>query len=603
MKKYLVFAASALALAGCSSDDFVGDSQGNVKESNAAINFSSETGAITRANEVGENAANLLENNFVVVGLKGSETTHANTQVVFDYYNVNYQRGTAGSTVSNTKNWEYVGQDIKVKGTNPASKLAQDANEQTIKYWDYSAASYDFFAFSMGKGYSLNLSSPKSYAKPSSHRPTDEMVRTGAYTLEGDANTLGECYISDMKTVLKAKYKEAVQMQFRHLTSKVRVALYETVPGYVVSDVKFYADGTTTTNTGKATLYGKFNNKGSIDVYFPTTGTANSTNADYNKAHVSFRPEDNATDAYVSSLEFDGVGYNNQKENTISAGSTYLSQTTSTPSYCGKYKKVIPAEKNSGNATLRIDYKLTSTDGSNEVINVKGATAVVPAAYTAWKPGYAYTYIFKISQDTNGDTGETGDPSGLSAISFDAVVLDDEVSGQQTITTVAEPSITTYGFKDKKVTTNGNEYAAGTDIYATVHLPKATVTTTDGNSTTSTWAETDLAPQKLYKVISEDGSIQDITEASVANAIANNGTAEVGNKTLKATGVTDGIEKVSEVPTEGGKSLSVKALKWTGEANTIYAVEYTEDRQNSQEGSDVQHPNYGKKAYKIVIVE
>lgn len=610
MKKYLVFAASALALAGCSSDDFVGDSQGNVKESNAAINFSSETGAITRANDPksGLDAANALGKNFVVVGLKGSEIQNANTDVVFDYYNVNYQNQTAGSTVTNTKGWEYVGQDMKVKGTNPEGELAQSATEQTIKYWDYSAASYDFYAFSMGTGYSANQNNQSKYAKPASWQLSSNVIKTGAYSLDGDANTLGECYISDMKTVLKNDYKNGVvQMQFRHLTSKVRVALYETVPGYVVSDVNFYTNGTTDEKNDKATLYGTFNNKGMITVKFPTTGTANKENADYNKAHVSFRKADNAADATVAALKFDNVKYGNQVENSIQASNIYLSQTASAPSYCGEFKKVIPAEDNSEKATLRIDYKLTSTDGSNEVINVKGATGVVPAAYTAWKPGYAYTYIFKISQDTNGGTGGTGDPSGLSAISFDAVVLDDEVSGQQTITTVAEPSITTYEFKDGKVTTIDNEYVAGTDIYATVHLPKASVTTTDENSTTATWDETDVAPQKLYKVTISDGSIQDITEASVANAIAKHGVSEVGggNKTLTATEITDDTKKstVSTVPIEDGKGLQVNALKWTGEADTIYAVEYTENRKNTQDGSEVQHPNYGQKYYKIVRVK
>lgn len=133
---------------------------------------------------------------------------------------------------------------------------------------------------------------------------------------------------------------------------------------------------------------------------------------------------------------------------------------------------MLPSEGAASAITLRIDYKLTSVDGTNETINVKGATATVPAQYTEWKSGYAYTYIFKISQDTNGSTGGTS--TGLTAISFDAVVVDDEANGlQETITTVSDNSFTTYGYKDNKVTTNGNEYVNGTDIYATVYVPAA----------------------------------------------------------------------------------------------------------------------------------
>ena len=50
MKKYLFIAASALALASCSSEDFVGTEGGNVENgANKAINFSGNAGKITRA--------------------------------------------------------------------------------------------------------------------------------------------------------------------------------------------------------------------------------------------------------------------------------------------------------------------------------------------------------------------------------------------------------------------------------------------------------------------------------------------------------------------------------------------------------------------------
>lgn len=45
MKKYIFLAVSALALASCSSDDFVGTEGGNVENgANKAINFGGETG-------------------------------------------------------------------------------------------------------------------------------------------------------------------------------------------------------------------------------------------------------------------------------------------------------------------------------------------------------------------------------------------------------------------------------------------------------------------------------------------------------------------------------------------------------------------------------
>lgn len=39
MNKYFLYAASALALASCSSDDFLGENSGNGQNASSAINF------------------------------------------------------------------------------------------------------------------------------------------------------------------------------------------------------------------------------------------------------------------------------------------------------------------------------------------------------------------------------------------------------------------------------------------------------------------------------------------------------------------------------------------------------------------------------------
>lgn len=588
MNKFFIAAASALALASCSSDDFLGEIQGNEQNgATSAINFGGDTGKITRATTKGNAAADLLENNFVVVGFKGSKTDAANNETyAFDHYNVNFKDGSAFSTESNRAGWEYVNQKMDVKGVTPAGPLAQNASQQTIKYWDHSCASYDFIAFSMGKGAASKYATPTHVDK--GH------LKDAAYTLSGNVNTLSECYISDMKTVTEPNYnKTSVSMSFRHLASKVRMALFEIVPGYVISDVKFYTDATSpTTDNTEGTLIGEFNNSGTLTVYFPTTGTVNATKEDYNKAHVRFtKSTTEGETAVLNFKKFGAVNYNNQDEGKIPEGTTYLSQNAAKPSYCGAgYQNVLPSEGAPSAITLRIDYKLTSVDGSNETINVKGATATVPAKYTEWKSGYAYTYIFKISQDTNGSTG--GSSTGLTAISFDAVVVDDEANGlQETITTVSDNSFTTYGYKDNKVTTNGNEYVDGTDIYATVYVPAA------GETAAKT-----VAPQKLYTVTLESGATQTINEASVANALEK-GTNDTAKKTWTVTDyagkkmvVTENADgfatTVTEVPAGPGYTLKVNALKWTGvvtapATETYYAVEYV---------------NGTKKSYKIVKV-
>ena len=108
MKKYLIFAASALALASCSSDDFLGENPGNVQNATTAINFGGEAGKTTRATKNEGTPAEMLYGQFKVFGVKKLNDTEF--QNVFTNY---YVWNDTKSTTSNTKGWEYVGE----KGT------------------------------------------------------------------------------------------------------------------------------------------------------------------------------------------------------------------------------------------------------------------------------------------------------------------------------------------------------------------------------------------------------------------------------------------------------------------------------------------------------
>ena len=150
MNKYFLLAASALALASCSSDDFLGENPGNGQNAaNSVINFGGETGKTTRAangTSVGATAADLLGNTFYVLGTKGElQTNSPSNSIVFDNYKVEWKGNTAGTTADNTNNWRYVG--ITPTGLHAGEN---EIKEQSIKYWDYSASQYDFIAYSVG---------------------------------------------------------------------------------------------------------------------------------------------------------------------------------------------------------------------------------------------------------------------------------------------------------------------------------------------------------------------------------------------------------------------------------------------------------------------
>ena len=458
--KYFIFAASALvALASCSNDEYIGDNNGlTAAEGDGSIQFSYTMPNATRADIAGLDAAKKLGYNFYVMGTKGTETTDAPTStVVFDNYIVRFTENTAGVTASNTANWEYVG----IAADENHDKLST-ASSQTIKYWDYSQPQYDFLAFSTGTF----------KAKKDENDPGDDEIgvtamnsgatlKTNAYTLYIPSTTaLSDAYITDIVEVKTDNYGNDVVLKFKSLGSKVRVGLYETVPGYSIdaATVNFYTvddDGTHNFEDAKGTTAAlistnsaSFAGKGTVLVTFPNVGTENINNANYNKA--------SATVSGISGGDTKKTFGTLAAEKTAApeGGETdakkYIGRSLPNATFAGTkgadyYSTVFPVST-SYPLTLRVDYTLVPTDGGSETITVKGAKAVVPANYTVWQPNYAYTYIFKISDNTNGWTGAATKDPGLFPITFDAVVAQaTEASGEQTtITTVATPSITTY---------------------------------------------------------------------------------------------------------------------------------------------------------------
>ncbi len=204
--------------------------------------------------------------------------------------------------------------------------------------------------------------------------------------------------------------------------------------------------------------------------------------------------------------------------------------------------------------TLTVDYTLYNS-ASGETINLTNQTATVPAAYMSWKPNFAYTYLFKITDDK------------LTPITLDAVIIDTDDGKQETITTITEPSITTYA-KASNVTVN-NEYLTSSNIYAIV---------ADGTPLVA-------ATAKLYTATIEAGALQGITETTVANAIAHGTQNPTGTWTVtdangkKLTVVSsNGLSFVSEIAADDapyGAAISINAAKFTPASAGTYVFEYT----------------------------
>lgn len=576
MKKYLFIAASALALASCSSEDFVGTEGGNVENgANKAINFGGGTGKITRAvSSTNYSITDLQNNGFWVYGTKhykDEDNSTTNDNVVYKNYYLTYNKDKTNHTQSNTAGWEYVGITNKYSNVTPSLD-----GTQTIKYWDYSAKDYTFYA-------ATALPSDVTAGNVIINKITDDAsgtVYTKGYevTLKNGAN-LDNIYFADRKVINKSKdaehgkkdvYGGEVNFTFRNALSKVRVAMYETVPGYKVTINKFYyTNNSATGQTNEAT--DKF------------TADANNTPLVTSQEGVKYKV------VYYNNTEADGQLENQPKmlanasgngattnifkigDGENLKGSTDLSTIITQPTYDtkdGKYTLFMPQADNDKTLNLKVDYTLTSDDNSGETITVKGATATIPAKYLCWRPNYAYTYIFKISDNTNGSTGGTDDPAGLYPITFDASVVETENGNAEYISALGDATITTFAVKNKLYQHGKADYENGSDLYATVvDKKKNTVTLSDQNT-------------KVYKLTDAGVKATNLSEALVANWVSKELTdyyTELKNITKPAESAVTYYTFENSVPAEDGKTISLgtaTALKMKGIETGTYVIRY-----------------------------
>lgn len=480
MKKYLFFAASALALASCSSDDFLGENPGNVQNATTAINFGGEAGKITRATKNEGTPAEMLAGQFKVYGVKITNGTISHN--VFPNY---YVWDVADkNTTSNTNGWEYVGENgASNLGT---GQITLDKN-QTIKYWDYSATEYRFVAGSPIEAFDYKTSTDKTTGT----HITEVKVTGLAGHIEANNTTTAlktdPVYIADPVKVVKDNYQKPVEFSFKRHQSMVRVGLYETIPGYSITDIKFYAydtDGTTLKASDDNNVILTSATPGYFVGGSNLTGTVTYTGWDTTPSYT-FKYDD--TNLTKSKNWYAGKFTPNPKLATTSSETDVatLYGTDKDMSTTG-YFTVLPTPTATEPSPILIKCDYTLTDfNTSETINVKGATAAIPAAFSKWEANTRYTYLFKISDNTNGTTGNPSnpkDPAGLFPITFAAIVKGSTDAQYGTTTTVATPSITTY--QVGSVTDKGIEYKSGTAIDVTVTNDKGEVQNLTAGGTT-----------------------------------------------------------------------------------------------------------------------
>lgn len=552
MKKFfsILSALVLVTLFGCTNDEIVGNNTSANPKDAGAIAFSGGSSMITRTTSYGATAAAKLGKTFVVYGTKhvtAEDKTATHDAVVFNNFQIKWTSASAGSNESNASDWGYLG--LQSYDATPTS--------QGIKYWDYSAAQgHTFYAFSSSDiSFPKNASDLVSVTKTTSDE-TSLYNKGYAVTIKNGAS-LDNLYFSDRVPVAKADYDKTVNFTFRNVATLLRVGFYETIPGYRVQIDKFYIDDDATAAvTSFAAMkdaktdgfYASLQNvKGSTDQTVNVTYYDNSDPTIENRAKLT-----NPTGGYNYALKL-GSG--------ASIIGTDLGTSASSPTWVNsKYTSVFPFEDNTNPLLLKLDFTMYAEDGSPDVIHVRGARAVVPAQYMKWKSNFAYTYIFKISDKTNGTTGDVDanddptDPEGLKPITFDAIVYDVTEEQQQTISSVSSNSITTYA--EGAIV---NEYTATKPIYVV-----ASNSTTGAVITPTGLGDTDGKAQvyKLSKAATEAEVFAQLTGSPIGL------TMEAETATLETT-----------IPLADGSTPAISNVKFTpSAANTYYAYVYTTEK-------------------------
>ena len=558
MKKiYLLATALAImTMASCSDNDFVGDQEvQNAK--NGAIQFVSNTPSITRA-RTGSDAASDLGYSFAVYATKTVSSTTSNVFAHNEYsaenntpYWVWYDANSAGTTTSNTSNWDYVGS--VATGETPTPTYGTDGHKvtlttaQTIKYWDYAASQYEFVAYSA----TVDGATITKYQKD-------------GFTIQATPAQLAGLYVADKLTINTKnatpskpatnsstvnKIGDVVRFTFRNAATQVRLGIYETIPGYEVRNIKFRPNTTGegkefTETADKAILTGSFNG---------TTSSSETFNITYNST-TGIAEFDNTAGTPENHFDFGTF------TSTSGIGITSTAPTWAGPTTQPYYQPVFPNTDNVANMILYVDYELYNAT-SHETIKVKGAKAVIPSIYMKWNPNYAYTYLFKISDNTNGTTGTTEgtDPVGLYPITFDAVTIA-AADGQEvgTITTVSSPAITTY------------QKGSVVDIEETTPavVSKHGITYANANG-------------DIYITVNTNGTLESLTPTNTKLYTVDAGTTEadlvLNTKTKNA--VTSGTDILTvplgaEVTLQGITFATSTTAKFTPTAGITYAVEY-----------------------------
>lgn len=498
MKKFIYLAAAALTLASCSNDFELSDGKGNANGSNV-IGFQ-----IQGKNSVAQRAQNLYQTghyNFGVFAYKeGDAVNNVMDNYLVGYQDATNQKGYAFDSVNQSTlgdpNGEYNGQSywayenlgtaqynyMGSEGyyTKDQTMYMSNLENQYLKFWDLKAPSTTFYAYapyinSTVKATASFTNSTKTLLIP------DGSVKE-AY-VEGNL-PYDHCeYMYAANKVANTDYGKDVPLSFKRLNAKVNIKFWEDIRGYKVRILKLTNDYGVAATPAIPTAPGEKHHF-SVGEYYSKSGFSIDL-TDVNAPVV----DQLAGTTSSTPLKF-------TEPAAMEIGTTRVLATASPTTYYA-----IPKSNTTG-FTFHVSYELTAVESGERII-VQDATVHVPAASANWVGNHHYTYIFRITKNSNGTTGDPGtinpsDPNvdpdqSLYPIIFDNCTVEDWTKEESDYNITDNTETTDYSV----VLTSANFEAGTKNIKAAI----------GGDITVKVYEDTTkITPAGTWEVTGPDGA-------------------------------------------------------------------------------------------------
>ena len=428
MKKVLILACAALT--ACTNDIDLGPNKEQVETLSNAIGFQ-----MAKKNMTTTKAAQTLQSqghyNFGVWGYKNTDTDHAiMANYLVGYKDENgkngYNMSTANQTtlgdadgVANGKSmWAY-----ELMGSNQYSHVSNGSGEhyyldtqnayksnlteQFLRYWDLSSARTTFYAYA-----------PYVNKTETSTEVTFNNGTTKTMTFPNGSIVMGKDQPADQEfmyavtKVEKNDYKKDVKLEFHRMGARIQIKFWEDIPGYTVKMKNLSTNSVTSPSTLTEGIYAK-------PAIAPTTPGGNRyTEGRYltkTGADIVFNNDETTAAAPTATVTFKGVTNIAQSCLTFDIPTEQLGESRNTAKHSATKYYMIPRGAGFSPAIgddddlkktgfiFHVSYELTNNQ-TGETIIVTDAKVFVPADQCNWLSNKSYTYVFKITKNSNGTT-------------------------------------------------------------------------------------------------------------------------------------------------------------------------------------------------------